>query len=153
MSERRALAGDFADIRTVKSRSVVQVIVELPIEEGENIIKMFGFPQPSNPTKLALARLADRPQIEAKANGDGREHGPWHTLSPTLQAVLRCKAETFWTYLRERHGAHASTETEAATFVRHHCGVNSRSSLTGKAAEKWAELDRSYEEWLRTPAP
>lgn len=147
MSERRALAGDFADIRTVKSRSVVQVIIELPIEEGENVIKMFGFPQPSNPTKLALARLAEPAQIEAKANGDGREHGPFHDLTPTLQSVLRCKSPAFWQFLRDKGEADVTDETKAATYVRFACGVNTRGALTGMAARRWAELEAEFQAW------
>lgn len=149
MSERRALAGDFADIRTVKSRSVVQVVIELPIEEGESIVKLFGFPQPSKPVRVALARLSDAPQIEATAEPvDGREHGPWHTLTPTLQSVLRCKQSPFWTFLRERKGQRTiHDETAAATYVRRVCGVNSRSSLAGTAAHKWAELDTEFNAW------
>lgn len=149
MSERRALAGDFADIRTVKSRSVVQVVIELPIEEGESIVKLFGFPQPSKPVRVALARLSDTPQIEATAEPvDGREHGPFNTLSPTLQSVLRCKSPGFWTFLREKRGRHeVADETAAATYVRRECGVNSRASITGTAAHKWAELNAEFEAW------
>ena len=152
MSAPRAIQGDFADIRTVKSRSVVQVVIELPIEDGESIIRMLGFPQPSKPVRVALARLAEPSQIEAKAqpaaNSNGREHGPWASLTPTLQSVLRCQTPAFWTFLREEGESNCNSEDEAATYVRAICGVNSRSSLTGKAATKWLALDSRYQAWL-----
>lgn len=150
MSERRALSGDFADIRTVKSRSVVQVLVEFPIEQGEAIVKMFGFPQPSNPVKLALARLAEAPQIEATSNvlpGPRR----WTDLTPTIQAGIRCNEPAFQRFLREEGQSGVNDEATAATYVRFACGVNSRADLKGKSAQKWGEIDRAYEAWLRTP--
>lgn len=153
MAQRAAIEGEYADFKIVRTRSVAQLVVEVPIEEGDALIRMFGLPQPGKSVRVAVARLAEPTQIEAKANGDGREHGPWHTLTPTLQAVLRCKSEAFWKFLREDGTWHVENETDAATVVRQLCGVNSRSSLIGKAAEKWARIDRDYETWLRTPAP
>lgn len=155
MSDRAALVGDFADIRTIKSRATVQVIIELPIEQGAEIVRLFGFPQPANPARIALALLNQKPpQIEAKAetpanSNEGREHGPFHTLTPTLQAVLRCKSEGFQRFLRERGQSGVDSEERAATYVRFACGVNTRGALTTNpaAARKWATIDAEFEEW------
>lgn len=163
MSEPRALTGDFADIRTVKSRSVIQVIVELPIEEGENVVKMFGFPQPSNPTKLALARLAQPAQIEATAEiaaqqrvqATAGEKRRWREITLAQQAGIRCAEPAFWTYLREQ-GQPQVTDTEtAAEYVRMVCGnLHSRAELDRKpaAGRLWTDLDARYQAWLQVPA-
>ena len=151
MSDPLAIAGDFADLKTVKSRATIQVIIEFPIEQGERIVRMFGFPQPSNPAKLALARLAETPQIEGHAqpaNGNGKRS--WRDLTGPVQAGIRCAEPAFWTFLREAGGSNVNDEDGAANYVRLACGVHSRAEIATKkgAAVLWHDLDTRYQAWL-----
>jgi hypothetical protein len=165
MSTPRAIAGDFADIRTVKSRSVVQLIIELPIEQGEAVVKMFGFPQPGSPTKLALARLVEG-SVTKLDDHRSPEAGKrqWNDMQPAQQAGIRCNEKAFWRYLNEagyadeyesEHGVDAINSPErAALYVRMICGVQSRSEIGKTVASlmKWKALDSEYQAWLSAPA-
>lgn len=157
MTRPAAIEGEYADFKIVRTRSCCQMVIELPLEHGDELIRLFGVPQPGKPVHVAVARLAGPTQIEAQAephaNGDGREHGPWHTLTPTLQAVLRCKQEPFWMFLREQGQSQVRDEEAAATYVRLICGINTRSSLntSNAAARKWGKLDGEYIAWLTVP--
>lgn len=51
---------DFADFRIVKTRSVMQIICEVPIEHGDQVLSnLGGIPQPSTPKRCALVRIND----------------------------------------------------------------------------------------------
>jgi len=147
MTGARIIAGDFADIRTVKTRSTVQMIIEVPIEEGETIIKMFGFPQPANPVRVAVARL----NAEAKVI----EHKQWADLPLSQQAGIRCGEARFWKFLRDEGGSSVDSTEAAATYVRLICGVNTRAEFVSNkaAAQKWRDLDARFQAWRSDPVP
>lgn len=151
MTDARIIAGDFADIKTVKSRGCVQMVIEIPIEEGEQLIKLFGFPQPATPVKVAVARLVEgitAPNVHHLAKRQ------WDELPLSQQAGIRCNEESFQRFLREEGGSQVHNEPEAATYVRMICGVNTRAAFTTneKAAQKWRDLDRKYQAWMQVPA-
>lgn len=161
MTDARAISGEFADLKIVKTRSIVQIIIEAPIEEGESIVKLFGFPQPGNPVRLAVARLIDSSvaqlvehrTLTAEVEGStpsGAAKRQWDELSPTMQAGIRCATPAFWKFLREEGDSEVNSEAEAATYVRLICGVNTRAALaTNKiAAGKWRKLDDQHIGWL-----
>ena len=62
-----AIQGNYSDLKTVKTRSVAQMIIEVPIEQGEEIVRIFGFPRPGQEIPVAIARLAPaKDEIAAK---------------------------------------------------------------------------------------
>jgi hypothetical protein len=67
MTNLAAIQGTFADFKTVKSRSVVQIVIEIPIEAGKHAIDVLGFPQPGAEIPVALARL-DPEHVSAAAS-------------------------------------------------------------------------------------
>ena len=42
-----AIKGTYADFKTVKSRSVVQMVIEIPIEQSTELVSKCGIPIPS----------------------------------------------------------------------------------------------------------
>lgn len=52
-----ALAGSFADYRLVKSRGVLQLIVEIPVESQAQAFEALGYPIPGTDIPVAVARL------------------------------------------------------------------------------------------------
>lgn len=122
----------------------------------------------------ALVEIGDdeRPKAEVRepspeqpepAGVAPKERQPWHLLTPTAQACIRCQDPIFQRYVIEEmkwdwtdddadKPAHVAQERNAATWVRQRCKVNSRSMLsTNKwAASIWQEIDREYLGWLQT---
>lgn len=52
------IAAQFVDLKTVKTRSVVQLIFEIDISSADHIIaQLGGFPQPGEPKACAIVQL------------------------------------------------------------------------------------------------
>ncbi len=117
------IQGTFADLKTVKTRSVVQLIIEVPIEQGEEVVRLFGFPQPAAEISVAVARLAT---TEKPA-----KHRRFYDLKPTQQAAILCNDRQFqqWT--------DSNDENEAAHWIRTKLNLESRAELN---ANKTAAL-------------
>ncbi len=66
--KRAAFTGSYADLKFIKSRSVMQVIVELPIEQADAFLAAFKAPQPGAERPVALALLNSAPAVHAPAS-------------------------------------------------------------------------------------
>lgn len=173
MDKPAAIAGTFADLKSVKTRSIVQLVIEVPIEQAEAVIRAFGYPQPGHEIPVAVARLVEPTapvaQLEEPQNSTlkvagsspaggtkpAKDRRHWSTLSFAEQAGIRCAEPAFWRYLSEVLSKHSiSNDVEAARFVRHWCGVESRSELKPltPAGKAWTDLDRQFDLWLRDVA-
>ncbi|MBS7545094.1 hypothetical protein [Ancylobacter oerskovii] len=146
MSSPAAFQGTYSDMRPVKSRKVLQIVVEIPIEQGAAFVAAFGMPNPGTESWVALAKLVS-PEAKPK---DSRR---WDELSPAQQAGIRCAEKSFWAFLTER-GHPCDTAENAAAFVRSWCGVRSRADIAGneRAEAAWLELDGEYLAWMRYAA-
>ncbi len=154
MTEPAAIAGTFADLKTVKTRSVVQMIIEVPIEHGEQIIAAFGFPRPGDEVPVAVARL-DPEKANTSPAAPKRPRRPFHDLSLSQQAALRCQDERFREFLIEEYDAQwmimikdKSFNEMPAAMVRDLCCVKSRAEFDTNpaAAKEWRDLNAEYEQ-------
>lgn len=143
-----AILGTYSDFKLVKTRSVVQVVIEVPLERAHEVTELFGLPQPGAEVLIGMARLRPGTQrIEAPANEDR----PPAKLSQ-LAGIL-CNEGGFRVFLSENGFPSDSTE-KAASAVRLVCGVRSRADLdtNADAAVKFRELRGQYDAWRRVPA-
>ena len=53
----RITRGVYSNFRIVKSRNVAEVCIEIPLEQGEEFVQMFGMPNPEGSKWLAIAAL------------------------------------------------------------------------------------------------
>lgn len=151
-------SGSYADMKIVKTRSVMQVVVEIPIEQANSFIEMFGVPVPGAEIPVAIARLNKQnevagagplrpqpPKPEAEARDTPRR--PFHELPPSQQAALKCNDPDFQQWIG------ADDAEDAAFRVRRGCQVTSRSELDKypEAAKRWRHLLDSYEAERRLP--
>lgn len=165
MNQNAIVAGSFADIRTVKSRSVVVLHIEVPIERAAEVIDKFGFPQPGNEIPVAVARLVAEPspvpaQPEQSSKPVGRK---WDDMTYAQQAGIACGEPEFWTFLEAKtHNIIVDPEdgplgpigeqragNRAAYEVRDICKVKSRREFDTDeaAAERWRTLYGEYKRW------
>lgn len=136
---RAAMTGNYADFKLVKTRSVVQMIIEIPIERGGEVTRMFGLPQPGEEIPVAVARLTAQP-VEVPA----RPVTSWSDLPRSQQAGIRCSERPFrewWASSDPRLPGH-----DVVQFVYQACGVTSRSELdlNETAGKKWDALDLEF---------
>lgn len=151
MSDAAIIRGVFVDLRTLPSRSIARVTIEIPIEAANDALaKLGGFPLPGETRWVAVARLvpdaptpqpvatpADAAPSEPLSKLGGRR---WDDLKSSQQAGIRCNEPEFQAWLG------VTTEPEAATIVRKRCGVDSRGDLDRNedASAAWWKLNRDY---------
>ena len=77
-----AVRGMYSDFKIIRTRSVVQIIIEMPIEAGNNFIAMYGVPDPAQEKWVALALLNDPSPAAQQTEG-----GNWciRTLSVLIE--------------------------------------------------------------------
>jgi hypothetical protein len=161
-----AIRAVFADWKLVKTRSTVQLVFEIPIEESDAAYDVLGgMPQPSQERWFGIAAIkeavpalpppeAPEPVTQPRPARDRRE---WRGMPPSTQAAIRGDEPAFIEFLKaERPDDWHEAASDPAECVRLICGVGSRRDLdrTHSIAEraKWFQLDDAYQAWLRIGA-
>jgi hypothetical protein len=152
MSDAAAFKATYSDFRLVRSRKVVQLVFEVPLEKSADALACLGgMPNPAAETWCAIARL----------DLDKAEQFVPEIARPNKLAQLigiRCNDKMFWQFLMNRYrvifstNAHKSSEI-AAEFVRDFCKVESRADIQGnpEAALRWDLLESSFICWRDAP--
>lgn len=149
-----AFKASYSDWRLVKTRGVVQIIVEVPLAEADAAYEILGgMPNPAQERWIALAAISAEAQPERKDSvSTARAKRPWMDLQPQQQAGIRCGEEAFRTFLKEEYSDdwHEAADDPAAC-VRLICGVESRAMIgvNQKARVIWRQLDDKFEAWKR----
>lgn len=156
----------YADWKLVKTRSVVQVVLELPIEQADAAYEVLGgMPQPSkerwfgiaaikSPASLSPPKESGEPQpvLDKPQAGAKRD---WRDMPPAQQAALRCNSPVFTAFLKEeRSDDWHEAGADPAECVRLICSVASRSHLNTehRARVVWKQLDDQFQAWERVGA-
>lgn len=147
MDSPAAFRATYSDIKTVKTRGVVQFVFEVPAEEADHAMAVLGgLPKSASQTWVGIARI-EAGHVAASAIAPKELVDPGQPLG---QAVYRqCLSGSFQRFLG------VNSAEEAAEKVRLHCGVQSRSEITdqNKAGQKWAELMAEYQKRNATAWP
>ena len=138
------LKATYADLKTVKTRSTCQLILELPIEALTDVVALLGAPVPGNEVWVAVARL----RLDGTAQPVAEIEPPRKTASLAQIAGILCGEGAFRMFIG------AATAEAAAEYVRIRCNVSSRANIDGNpdATEAFKTLKGEYELWLRCEA-
>lgn len=151
------LKATYSDLRTVKTRSTCQLILEMPIEALTEVVGLLGAPVPGNEVWVAVARLMTEKQFEdgiAAFAEATPPRGPQPALPKPKGASLAqiagilCNEGAFWKFSGNTNAA------EAAEWLRGHCNVASRADLDKNedAAAAFRGIKGEYEFWMRGEA-
>lgn len=142
------LRATYSNLVTVKTRSTVQLVLELPIEAMKDVIDLLGPPSAGNEVWVAVARLRTSDAIPAPALIEGNPKRG----SLAQQAGILCGEVAFQRYVAEKSDGVIVGDPVAVTadFVREHCGVLSRAELDTQetAGQRFRELKADYKLWL-----
>lgn len=147
MNAPAAIMGTFVALTPVASRKVVRLHIECAIEHADQILHALGgYPDPANPKHVAVARL--------NAGSAPKEKWIPEYQNPAKTCALLCQKESFWNFISER-GKRCENEADAAEYVRHQCGVNTRADFATNpvALRKWQVIERAYEAWFSKVSP
>jgi len=161
MSKPMAIRAAFADMKIVKTRQIVQLILELPLADFDAAYEVLGgLPNPANERWFAIAAIKEvmpnpqsKPAVDArpepKQDKPARAKREWRDLLPSQQAGMRCEEAAFTHFLREMRAEDWHETQDTADCVRLVCGVESRVELSTnqKARVIWHQLDEQYQAW------
>jgi hypothetical protein len=125
------IQADFSSFRPVNGRRILQLVFEIPIENGEEALRMLGMPRPGENRWCAIALLDLKPkQAEgqvSEANGSPKK---WSEMKRSQQAWLLCEDPAFWSYFDVKtEDTIIDTARTAATKLRAHFHLRTRSEL------------------------
>ena len=131
----RVIAGKMTGLKTIASRDVAVISIEVPMVDLEQVIARLGAPSSTEDRWVAVARLRDPPTVKIV-----KDKTRWSETSVTKRAAIMCADPEF------QHYVGATTPEEAAAVVRKHCGVASRKEIEGdeKAEAKFRALEQTY---------
>jgi hypothetical protein len=137
----RITKGTYSDFKIVKTRNVAQIIVEIPLEQAEEFVNMFGMPTPNMEKWVAVARLNDE---VVNKNEDS-------TIAIQKCGML-CKEERFGMFLKNAKNMQEVNPFESdsiANSLRAILGIKSRTELHDPInLLAWNRLLSEYENWL-----
>jgi hypothetical protein len=143
-----AFQATYSDFKLVRTRKVVQIVLEVPVEQSNAVLDVLGgMPDPAKESWVAVARLQQpQPDRQPRPAGERRD---WRDLPPQQQAGIRCDEPAFVSFLKEQYANEWHEATDAADCVRLICGVNSRADLAtnNKARVIWHQLDGHFVGW------
>lgn len=149
MSAPGAITATFADIKTVRTRGVYQLVFEAPIEGMGEAIGLLGAPTPASEVWVAIARL--NPQA-LRQQGPAAIEPPGRRGSLAQMAGILCNEVPFRRWLAETgdyEGIAVLDLDMAADAVREKCGIASRADLDRDeaAAQRFRDMKADYKLW------
>ena len=138
MTDHAVITGTFSEAKFIKTRSAMQIVVEVPIEHADMALQVLGgVPQPGKEVPVAVARLNTIQEPKAKRG----------TLAQ--QCGILCGDPVFLKFLYEHGPEIPRNDFEAAAVVRKICKVESRSEFDSDplAGQRWRDLKAKYEAW------
>lgn len=156
-----AVRGTYSDFKVIKGRKVVQFIIEIPVEDAQEAIDLFGMPQFGAEQWVAIAPLKSG-SSEQQSNSPAKK--TYQDKSPGGQAVSRaailCTEKPFQDWISDRDilfsvpGSSAigkSIEEFTATLLREELKIESRSEIGTHedVHRRFVELEGKYRDFLR----
>ncbi|MDJ0512777.1 MAG: hypothetical protein QNJ62_04970 [Methyloceanibacter sp.] len=149
------IQASYHEFKMVKTRSALQLILEVPIERAEHVFQVLGFPQPGQeqPVAIALLKAGTKPQNEP----DKPPRRSWYDMPPSQRCAMLGEERAFPRYLAEVHGAvapeHEGFSPQAiARWFRAYCRIQSRSELDAldsddPSLKAFLRLETQYRQW------
>jgi hypothetical protein len=154
-----AIAALFWDVRTVKTRSAYQLILEIPLEQADAALKLLGgTPVTGQERWVGIAPLASDGDRFAVTEKPGKIARPDSRPAPSegerlrTQAVMLCEDERFHSWYFGAWPAtiedlkRRSPKERVADYIRQYCGIASRAELATnpEAQQKFRDLIAQY---------
>lgn len=155
MTEAAAIKATFADIQTIKSRGMLVLKFELPIEQADAALRALGgVPIPGTERWCGIARLTDTVPADAPAKDYGRSQTAKVAYAnkddgekAIVRAVMLARDPQFQAWLVESGRVLQASEDIAARYIREVCDVKSRSEIATSppALREFLALETTYD--------
>jgi hypothetical protein len=160
MTDKAVVRASYSDYRRVRSRKVLQLVFEVPLELEAETFKRIGYPG-GNEDWFALARLqevaegvAAQPSPSATGAGEVSSRAspvsrrPVADMAIGSQIALACHTEMFQQWIRIEYGVPIHDEQAAEEWVLHMAGGAERKRDVDPAF--WSMIHDRFEMWVKT---
>lgn len=142
MTDKAAFRATYSDWRLVKTRKVVQIVLEVSIESADAAYQVLGgMPDPAAERWVAVARLQQEgdqsiPVERSPSQASPQSYAQW--------VGVLCRDPLFEKFCGERNGG-----DNVADFVRKWCDVPSRRDIVEatRAGRRWIDLIAEFKAW------
>jgi hypothetical protein len=142
------MQGTYSDFKVIKSRKVIQVVIEIPIEQGNSFVGMFGVPNPSEEVWVAIAELDRRAMTGQRITREEE----FEAAKAIKSAGILCKSEIFGGWLRDYRemDVDPNNHDSIARALRALLGVKSRADMRNiqEAVTAFNRLKGEYDAWF-----
>lgn len=156
-----AIQATFVDLRTVKTRSTMQLIFEVPLEAADKALAALGgVPIPGSDRWVGIARLVapearsepaePHKDLALSMAGKARYAAQGSGDQAVTRAVLLAKDERFQDWLVGTERTHQLGERAAAEYIREACGCEVSRREIATDPEKlrlFGALETSFSLW------
>jgi hypothetical protein len=156
-----AFRATYSDWKLIKTRGVVQVVMEIPVGESDAAYEVLGgMPVHGKERWFGIAAI-NLSQAKEDAPAKPGQNAPkpdrvkqgkrdWRDMPYSQQAAIRVGEATFAAYLREEHPNDWHETHDADACLKLMCGIESKRELatSGKPATLWFQIDSAYSAWL-----
>src|SRR5215472_1628072 len=156
MTDDRAILGSYAEWQMIKSRKVLVLKIEVPLEQAEEVLAKLGFPMPDTEIPVAVCRIDALAASEYRAQqrrsrlsviGKERYESEDAMKQARDRACAYCRDKQFVAWAdRFSKVLHVHDERTAKEFIYNECGISSRREIaTDDAAySAFLELETEY---------
>jgi len=140
MTKPAVTRGTYVDLRFMPGLKVARVSIDIPIEQSNEFLSMFGAPDRSNPVWVAVARLQENgpdavvtPVLTPSAAVEGQDRPSKFTRSNL--AGVKCKEPAFQDWLFDNTGSDLTMsqfltrDDLADAMLKEHLGIRSKREL------------------------
>jgi hypothetical protein len=161
MTKPSVVKGCYVDLRFMPGLKSARLSIDIPIEQSNEFLSMFGAPDRANPVWVAVARLQDAPSGANKENGPGPVVTPVPLPHPAAQgqdkqrtytrsqiAALKLRDAAFIGWFASNYVHHPVSRTEGyEPSFKAFLGIKSKSELDtpGPAQEAFDCLLATYD--------
>lgn len=157
----------YADFKLIKTRGVVSISFELPVEQAQAALDVLGgMPVAATEVWCAVARLGSEKEVMPPATSKPTTETPprqketaggakqaFRDMRLPNQAGMLCAEVPFQRFLAETQRHDIASTDDAADYVRRYCGVASRSDIRPRcpSGDRWTRLVEEYRAWMHAP--
>lgn len=157
MTEAAAFRATYSDWKLIRTRKVVQIVLEVPVElAGEAYNVLGGMPNSGEEIWCAVARLDLTGKESAEKTQPAPKDETVRARKPvaadkrlTQQAGICAGDPVFQEFLYEQNNISSKDEETTAMWIRGACGVESRAEIIPgtQAAKLWDEIYGEFLAW------
>lgn len=147
-----AFQATYSDFKLIRTRKVVQIVLEVPVEQSSAVLEILGgMPNPAAEKWVGVAPLqpdAAQPRQETKPRPDGAKRD-WRDIPPAQRAGIRIGQTLFAAFLKEERPDDWHEAPDADDCLKLICGVDSKRELATnhKALTMFNLLDSAFQAW------